>query len=219
MYTMVSDGIERRVWRSNRRWRWQIVVQGTEYHISGQGTAESRRAATVAADAARAILVNSYDRARIIPGKRLATEEVAAFFRSRADGAFQLDGKPPEGYELPTLAPAAFDTFAHTSIAGDLPVMFGPKKWGTEDFNWKGNAYRWYDLSEVKVRGVVYRISCTGTKWSFVKVCTNVWIVQVSMPYFVESREPSWPRNTIEESMEEDLSQRVFDPNWDDEEG
>lgn len=104
---------------------------------------------------------------------QLATAEVAQWFAGRANGA---DWDP----DLPTEAPAAADTFARVSIGGDIPDIVGT----TDDENWQGNYYRWYDLATVPVGGSVYRISARrqgteGTLWTFTRRDEDRWEVTI----------------------------------------
>ena len=92
---------------------------------------------------------------------KLTTEQVAAWFVSRCS-----QGLEPHQYDWPnTWAPAADQSFALVTIDGDLDVS----KAITQDAEWRGNEYRWYDLSEVPQRGAVWRISCSRTLWLFYK--------------------------------------------------
>jgi len=91
----------------------------------------------------------------------LTTEQVAAWFVSRCS-----QGLEPHQYDWPnTWAPAADQSFALVTIDGDLDVS----KAITQDAEWLGNEYRWYDLSEVPQRGAVWRVSCLRTLWLFYK--------------------------------------------------
>jgi len=92
---------------------------------------------------------------------KLRTEQIAAWFVSRCS-----QGLEPHQYDWPkTWAPAADQSFAWVTIDGDLEAC----KAITQDAEWPGNEFRWYDLQEVPERGAVWRISSSGTLWFFYK--------------------------------------------------
>lgn len=99
---------------------------------------------------------------------QLSTVEVAQWFAGRAVGVDWDPGHPTE-------APAAGDSFARVTIAGDLGEVVDT----TDDSHWEGNHYRWYDLTDVPVGGSVWRLSSTDTLWLFTRREADRWEVTV----------------------------------------
>ena len=100
----------------------------------------------------------------------LTTEEVARWFKNRAEGV----GKDGEKYPV-SYVPAAEESFARISIAGDL----GERKALSPDRNFKSNRYEWFDLNEVPIGGSVYRISKKNTLWLFTRHGGDRWELTV----------------------------------------
>lgn len=101
---------------------------------------------------------------------KLTTEEVAGFFAGRCNGLGEDTTDLPK-----TWAPAAVESFAPITIAGDLPEPVQT----TDDVNWDSNYYEWFDLNDVPVGGSVYRVSGTNTLWLFTKRSGAQWEVTI----------------------------------------
>lgn len=109
---------------------------------------------------------------------QLTTEEVAAWFVSRAAGVIEDSERPK------TWAPAAISSFARVAMAGDLPELVAM----SEDGQWDPNEYCWYDFQQCQVGEHIYRVSSTDTLWFFTKEDNDRWSVRI-VPNM------RWPRN------------------------
>lgn len=98
-------------------------------------------------------------------GKLVTTEGVANFFRGRSPGIGTVSFPA-------TWAPAATDSFAPVTIAGDLAEAVEE----TADVEHEANRYQWFDLTAVPVNGSVWRLSSTRTLWLFIRESEG-WLV------------------------------------------
>lgn len=112
--------------------------------------------------------VKALDEALTAGTVTLTTELVATWFVSRCVGLGRLGRElAAEGH---CWAPAATRSLAVTAIGGDIgqPVAESP------NLNGYGS-YEWYDLSDVGINGIVWRISSGGTLDAFLRTGDDDW--------------------------------------------
>lgn len=97
----------------------------------------------------------------------LTTSQVASFFRTRAPGIPDYCQDYPD-----TMAPSSSQSFARVTMGGDLPSRCDP----TDDEGNSSGYYDWYDLEEVPLYGIVFRVTCMDTLYLFVRRDRDYWL-------------------------------------------